>query len=54
MTRQHLAREANISAPYLSQIENGKRAGSTEVLSALADALNITLDELAARKASDE
>jgi DNA-binding XRE family transcriptional regulator len=54
MTRQQLAQAADISAPYLSQIESGRRTGSTEVLTALADALNITLDELAVRKASEE
>ena len=54
MTRQHLAREAKISEPYLSQIESGKRNGSTEVLTALADALNINLDDLVIRNPSDE
>lgn len=54
MTRHHLAREAKISDPYLSQIESGKRTGSTEVLTALADALNINLDDLVIRNPSDE
>ena len=46
ITRQHLARDAGISAPYLSQIESGKRSGSTDVLTALAEALDINLDDL--------
>lgn len=48
MTQQELATKAGISKPYLSQLESGKRAGTTEVLSALAEALRLTLDELVA------
>lgn len=46
LSQQQLAGMAGISASYLSQIETGKRAGSTEVLVAIAKALNVTLDDL--------
>ncbi len=51
LTQQHLADAAGISKPYLSQIETGKRKGSTDVLSALAKALKVTLEEVIAREA---
>jgi transcriptional regulator with XRE-family HTH domain len=46
MTQSQLARVAGISVPYLSQLESGKRKGSTEVLSAIAKALDLTLDDI--------
>ncbi len=49
LTQQQLADAAGISKPYLSQIETGKRAGSVEILSAIAKALNVTLDEVVER-----
>jgi len=45
-TQQELAEAAGISKPYLSQIETGKRKGTTEVLSAVAKALDLTLDDV--------
>lgn len=45
-SRQQLAGAAGISAPYLSQIETGKRKASTTVLAAIADALNVQVDDL--------
>jgi len=45
-TQQQLADAAGISKPYLSQIETGKRTGATEVLSAIAKALDVSLDEI--------
>jgi DNA-binding XRE family transcriptional regulator len=50
LTQAQLADAAGISKPYLSQIETGKRKGSTDVLSALAKALNVTLEEVIARE----
>ena len=50
MTQQQLADAAGISKPYLSQIETGKRTGATEILSAIAKALNVSLDEVVERK----
>lgn len=46
LTRQQLAEAADISVPYLSQIESGKRKGSTEVLAAIARALELSLDDI--------
>jgi len=45
-TQRELAEAAGISKPYLSQIETGKRKGTTEVLSAVARALDLTLDDV--------
>ena len=43
---KELARQANISASYLSQIEGGSRAGSLPTMKALAGALCLDLDDL--------
>lgn len=45
-TQQELSEAAGISKPYLSQIETGKRTGTTEVLSAIANALELTIDDI--------
>lgn len=49
LTQQQLADAAGISKPYLSQIESGKRMGTAEVLSAIAKALNVAVDDLLAK-----
>jgi DNA-binding XRE family transcriptional regulator len=46
LTQQQLADKAGISKPYLSQLESGKRTGTTEVLHSLAQALDLSLDDL--------
>ncbi|MDO8753701.1 MAG: helix-turn-helix domain-containing protein [Anaerolineales bacterium] len=46
LTQQQLADKVKISKPYLSQIETGKRKGTTEILSAIAKALDVSLDEV--------
>jgi DNA-binding XRE family transcriptional regulator len=46
LTQQELADRAGISKPYLSQIETGKRAGTAEVLAAIAGALGVTIDDV--------
>lgn len=43
---RQLATMVGISGPYLSQIENGLRAPSEQVLRGIADTLGIPLDEL--------
>jgi DNA-binding XRE family transcriptional regulator len=48
LTQQQLADQAGISKPYLSQIESGKRTGTAEVLQAIAQALDLELDDLVA------
>ena len=47
LTQQQLADGIGISKPYLSQLETGKRTGTAEVLSAIADALNVSLEQVA-------
>ena len=44
---KELAHQADISASYLSQIEGGSRAGSLLTMKALAQALNLDIDDLA-------
>ncbi len=46
LTQQQLAEAAGISKPYLSQIESGRRRGTAAVLSAIAKALGVTVDDL--------
>ena len=46
LTQQQLADKVKISKPYLSQIETGKRTGTTDVLSTIAKALDVSLDEV--------
>lgn len=46
LTQQQLADTAGISKPYLSQIETGKRKGTVDILSAIAKALKVSLDDL--------
>lgn len=50
LTQQQLAGETGISAAYLSQIETGKRTGSTDVLQKIARALDIDLDDILPRQ----
>ena len=50
LTQQRLADMIGISKPYLSQLETGKRTGTTEVLSTIADALNVSLEQVAEPK----
>jgi len=47
LTQQQLAAMAGISKPYLSQLETSKRKGTTDVLSAIAKALDLSLEEVA-------
>ena len=46
LTQKALAAEAGTSALYLSQIERGRRSGSTKLLRRLADALGVEIDDL--------
>jgi len=49
LTQQQLAEAIGISTPYLSQIETSKRTGTTEVLTAIAKVLKVSLDEIVMR-----
>ncbi len=46
LTLAELASQAGVSAPYLSQIETGARAGTVGTLGKLAKALKLDLDDL--------
>ena len=46
LSQQQLAVEAGISNAYLSQLEAGKRSGTTAVLARLARVLQVDLDAL--------
>jgi DNA-binding XRE family transcriptional regulator len=46
LTQQQLADAVQISKPYLSQIETGKRSGTTDVLAAIAKALDVSLEQI--------
>ncbi|MCB0211934.1 MAG: helix-turn-helix transcriptional regulator [Anaerolineae bacterium] len=46
LTQQQVADAAQISKPYLSQLESGQRNGTTEVMAAIAKALNVSLDDV--------
>ncbi len=51
LTQQQLADTIHISKPYLSQIESGKRTGTVEILSSIANALNVSLEQIMNTKA---
>ena len=45
-TQQQLSNMAGITKAYLSQIENGKRTGTTDVLTNIAKSLGLALDDI--------
>jgi transcriptional regulator with XRE-family HTH domain len=45
-TLADVARAAKVSLPYLSELERGRKEGSSEVLAAVCDALGIELSDL--------
>ena len=46
LTQTELANAAGISTAYLSQLESGKRVGTADVLSRIAQSLKVTVDDL--------
>ena len=48
LTQLQLSEAGGISVPYLSQLESGKRKGSTQVLTAIAKALKLSLNDIVA------
>ena len=46
MTQGDLAKAANISRPYLTEIETNRKDGSIRALKAIANALNVSVDIL--------
>ncbi len=45
-TQEQLALECDLSVPYISQVENGRKSVSLNALLQIADALECTLDSL--------
>ena len=54
MTMVELAKAAGISQPHLSDIENGKKTGSVDVLKRIAVALKVDLDDLVVWSQEDD
>lgn len=48
LTQADLAKESGISRPYLTEIETGKKDGSLRAMKALAEALKVSVGDLAA------
>lgn len=46
LSARELAEKAEISAPYLSEIESGKKDGSLSAMRRIADVLKVDLDDL--------
>jgi DNA-binding Xre family transcriptional regulator len=46
MSVKELADKAEITGPYLSQVETGKRDGTVDTLKKIADALRVKIDDL--------
>lgn len=47
MSARDLAAATGLSAPYISEIESGKKEGSLSAMKKIAEALNVDLDDLA-------
>lgn len=54
LTRQELAGRADVSYPYVSQIETRQRVPSLSTLRKIAEALEVPMSELASRVAPDD
>lgn len=46
LTVEQLAVKSGLAANYLSQIETGKRVGAVDKLKAIAEALDLTIDDI--------
>lgn len=46
LSARDLAAASGVSAPYLSEIESGKKDGSISVMKKIAEALNVEIDQL--------
>lgn len=46
LSGRDLAAAAGVSAPFISEIESGKKDGSVSVMKKIADALKVDLDDL--------
>jgi transcriptional regulator with XRE-family HTH domain len=52
-TLADVAEQASVSLPYLSELERGLKEGSSEVLAAICDALDIELSDLLVQAGRD-
>ncbi len=46
MSQKELAEKANITPPYLYDLENGRRGAKQETLERIASVLGVSVDEL--------
>ena len=46
LTQARLAELAGVKAPYISELESGKKEGSVSVLKRIAQALDLDLDDI--------
>ena len=53
LTQIELSQAANISQPYLAQLENGQREGAVSVYARLAKLLNVRIDDLVAEPSGE-
>jgi DNA-binding XRE family transcriptional regulator len=53
LTQIELSQAADISQPYLAQLENGQREGTVAVYGRLAKLLNVRIDDLVAEASED-
>ncbi len=53
LTRIELSRAADISQPYLAQLENGQRQGAVSVYARLAKLLHVRIDDLVAEASAE-
>lgn len=52
-TLAEVAHDANVSVPYLSEVERGRKEPSSEVLAAICDSLRIDLADMLAEVRQD-
>jgi transcriptional regulator with XRE-family HTH domain len=52
-TLAEVAREANVSVQYLSEVERGRKEPSSEILAAICDSLRVELSDLLAEVRRD-
>jgi DNA-binding XRE family transcriptional regulator len=53
MTQIELSQAADISQPYLAQLENGQREGAVSVYARLAKLLHVRIDDLVAEASAE-
>jgi len=46
ISQTELAKKVNVSKQYISQLENGDRAGTTKVLKSIAKVLDVNIEDI--------